>query len=243
MAAALEELCSREVINHDEAIKALKKENETLEAEKARLAEDVPALRQEVVALKKEKEDLELEATNLQKNVSKAETTRDTAVQRAEKADEISRCLCEELEAEWRSTSVMQSWLKDAHEQTTAVVGLYSNALSQFGGSTSAPPRCGDVGVSLAWLRSHVSKLPDFVGGAVDVGALVAVSSFDRLLCRDEFSHIEALQKEIFSSVVDVGDATSSLGRSVWNFFGSFWARFVWSEARSIVEARRAEVL
>jgi hypothetical protein len=46
-----------------------------------------------------------------------------------------------------------------------AVIKLYSNALSQFGGSTSAPPGCRDVGVSLAWLKSHVSKLPDFVGG------------------------------------------------------------------------------
>ena len=41
MAAALEERCSREVICRDEAIEALKKENETLEAEKARLSEEV----------------------------------------------------------------------------------------------------------------------------------------------------------------------------------------------------------
>jgi FtsZ-binding cell division protein ZapB len=39
MAAALEERCSQEVISHNEAIEALKKENETLEAEKARLSE------------------------------------------------------------------------------------------------------------------------------------------------------------------------------------------------------------
>jgi cell division protein FtsB len=41
MDAALEERCSREVICRDEAIEALKKENETLEAEKARLSEEV----------------------------------------------------------------------------------------------------------------------------------------------------------------------------------------------------------
>jgi len=39
MAAALEERCSQEVISRNEAIEALKKENETLEAEKARLSE------------------------------------------------------------------------------------------------------------------------------------------------------------------------------------------------------------
>jgi len=41
MAAVLEERCSREVICRDEAIGALKKENETLEAEKARLSEEI----------------------------------------------------------------------------------------------------------------------------------------------------------------------------------------------------------
>ena len=41
MAAALEERCSREVICRDEAIGALKKENETLEVVKARLTEEV----------------------------------------------------------------------------------------------------------------------------------------------------------------------------------------------------------
>jgi hypothetical protein len=34
MVAALEEQCSQEVINHDEAIKLLKEENESLEAER-----------------------------------------------------------------------------------------------------------------------------------------------------------------------------------------------------------------
>jgi hypothetical protein len=44
MAAAMEERCSREVICRDEAIGALKKENETLEAEKVRLSEEVRGL-------------------------------------------------------------------------------------------------------------------------------------------------------------------------------------------------------
>jgi len=39
MAAVLEERCSLEVISRNEAIEALKREIETLEAEKARLSE------------------------------------------------------------------------------------------------------------------------------------------------------------------------------------------------------------
>jgi cell division protein FtsB len=41
MAAALEDRSSREVISRNEAIKALKRENKTLEAEKARLSDEV----------------------------------------------------------------------------------------------------------------------------------------------------------------------------------------------------------
>ena len=60
MAAALEERCSREVICRDEAIGALKKENETLEVEKARLTEEVKefsSVRREIESLRKERDD------------------------------------------------------------------------------------------------------------------------------------------------------------------------------------------
>ena len=83
MAAALEERCSLEIINQDEAIQALKKENKTLEAEKAHLAEDVrvlPSVRQEVIVLKKEKEELELGAANLWKCAFEAVTAKDLAI-------------------------------------------------------------------------------------------------------------------------------------------------------------------
>ena len=112
--------------------------------------------------------------------------------------------------------------MQKVEAEAAAVIGLYSGLLAQFGGSNSAPLPSGDVGASLAWLKSHISMLPDFVGGAVDFGALAAVSSFARLLRRGGCSHAEGVAKEEFASAEDVGEVTSSLRKSVRNFISSF---------------------
>jgi len=210
MAAALEERCSREVICQDEAIGALKKENKTLEAEKARLLEEVKgfaSIRQEVESLRKErddyksgsevlrkeKEDAEASAALLRTSATEAGRARDLAVQRAEKAEDIADRLRKELDAERASTTAMQTRLRKAEAEVADVVGLYTDSMAQFRGSTSAPLPSGDVGASLAWLKSHIRMLRDFVGGAVDFGALAAVSSFARLLRRGGCSHAEGV--------------------------------------------------
>ena len=190
MAAALEERCTREVICRDEAIGALKKENEILEAEKVRLSEEVRGIslvRQELEALRKErdelksglevlnkgKEEAEASAATLRESVSQLDKAKVLAVERAEKAEGIAGRLCEELDAERTSAAALQTRMRKAEEEAAAVVGLYSSSLAQFGGSMSARPPGGDIGASLAWLKSHIGMLSDFVGGAVDFGALV----------------------------------------------------------------------
>jgi len=239
MAAALEERCSREVICRDEAIGALKKENETLEAEKARLSEEVrgfSSVRQEIESLKKErddykagsevlkkeKEDAEASAAVLRTSAAEAERARDLALQRAEKAEDIADRLRKELDAERTSAAELQTRVQKADAEAAAIVGLYAESLAQFGGSTSAPPPSGDVGASLAWLKSHICMLPDFVGGAVNFGALAAVSSFAKLLRRGGCSHAEEVAKEEFSTAEDIGEGTSSLRKSLRNFISSF---------------------
>jgi len=259
MAVALEERCSREVIYHDEAIGALKKENEIMEAEKVRLSEEVRGfslVRQELEALRKErdelkagsevlkkgKEEVEASVATLRESVSQLDKAKDLAVERAEKAEGIADRLCEELDAERTSTAVVQKHMRKAEEEAAAVIGLYSGSLAQFGGSTSSPPTSSDVGASLAWLKSHISMLPDFVGGAVDFGALTTVSSFARLLRRGGCSHAEEVAKQELASAGYVGEGTSSLRKSVRNFITSFWIRFGRAEAKKMAEARRAEV-
>jgi len=245
MAAALEEHCSQEVINRDEAIRLLKEENESFEAVKARLSEEaklLPAARGEVASLRKEKEELELSTVKLRKDPDDAEAAKDLAVQRATKAAEVSDRLREELATERESASSMRNRLKEAEVQASAIVGLYRDALGQFGGSTSAPPEGEDVAAILAWLKSHIIKLPDFVGGAVDFGALARVSFFACLLGHGGCTHVESMQKENIASASDVGESTSGVRRSVRDFISSFWAKFGWAEARSMAEAWRLEV-
>ena len=259
MAAALEERCSREVICRDEAIEALKRENETLEAEKARLSEEVKGfsfIRLEVKslrkerddyksgseALRKEKEDAEASAAILRTSATEVGRARDLAVQRAEKAEDIADRLRKNLDAERASAAAMQTRMLKVEAEAAADVGLYTDSLAQFGGSTSAPPPSDDVGASLAWLKSHIRMLPNFVGGAVDFGALAAVSSFARLLRRGGCSQVEGVAKEEFASAEDVGEGTSGLRKSVRNFISLFWIRFGRAEAKKMAEAHRAEV-
>ena len=259
MAAALEERCSQEVICRDEAIGALKKENKTLEAEKARLSEEVrgfSSIRREIESLKKErddykagsevlkkeKEDAKASAPVLRTSATEAEKARDLALQRAEKAEDIADRLRKELDAERTSAAELQTRMQKAEAEAGAIVVLYTDSLARFGGSTSAPPASGDIGASLTWLKSHIRMLPDFVGGAVDFGALAAVSSFARLLRRGGCSHAEEVAKEEFGSAEDVGEGTSSLRKSVQNFISLFWIRFGRAEAKKMAEARHAEV-
>jgi hypothetical protein len=59
---------------------------------------------------------------------------------------------------------------------------LYTQALGQFGGITSPLPSDPSAYSILAWLKSNFAKLPDFVGGAVDFGALSAATNFSKML-------------------------------------------------------------
>jgi hypothetical protein len=163
-------------------------------------------------------------------------------VQQAKKVEDIADRLRKELDAERASAAAMQTRLQKAEAEAAAVTGLYSGSLAQFGGSTSALSAGGDVGVSLAWLKSHISMLPEFVGGAVDFGALATVNSFARLLRRGGCCHVEVVAKEEFTLAEDVGEATSGLRTSVRNFINSFCIRFGRAEAKKMAEVRRAVV-
>ena len=46
------------------------------------------------------------------------------------------------------------------------------------------------------WLKSNFAKLPDFVGGAVDFGALAFATNFSKMLMQDGCSHVEGLKEK-----------------------------------------------
>ena len=74
----------------------------------------------------------------------------------------------------------------------------------------------------LGWLRSHVARLPDFVGGNVDFGALAGASSFTHLVRHGGYEHLVAIQKEKIGSSSELGEYSSKLWMSVQNFISSF---------------------
>jgi hypothetical protein len=94
----------------------------------------------------------------------------------------------------------------------------------------------------LSWLKTHVEKLPAFVGGAADFGALAGTTNYAKMLARGGCTHIEIIKKENLSGPSDLGATSPTLRRSIRNFMSSFWVNFGRAEAWKMVEDRRAEV-
>jgi hypothetical protein len=97
MSLALEERSTTELRGRNNAIKALKKENELLETEKAKLSEEVAklvSLRLEVGGLRTEKEKVALEVAELKKQANSSKGTEALTVERALKVNETSKNLC-----------------------------------------------------------------------------------------------------------------------------------------------------
>ena len=76
----------------------------------------------------------------------------------------------------------MTKRLEDASVVGLATAQLYTNVLGQFGGTTSSLPEEPSALNILTWLKSNLAKLLDFVGGAVDFGALASATNFSKML-------------------------------------------------------------
>jgi hypothetical protein len=94
----------------------------------------------------------------------------------------------------------------------------------------------------LFWLKTHVEKLPTFVGGAADFGALADATNYAKMLARGGCTHIEIIKKEKLSGSSDLGATSPTLRRSIRNFMSFFWVDFGRAKARKMAEDRRAEV-
>ena len=94
----------------------------------------------------------------------------------------------------------------------------------------------------LAWLKSNFANLPDFVGGAVDFGALASASNFSMMLNQDGCSHVEGLEEKDLEGPAELGVTSRGIRRFVRNFMKSFWVKFGRAEAHSMAEARQSEV-
>jgi hypothetical protein len=226
MAAALEECSTREVLDRNEAIEALKKEVEVFVAEKTCLTMEVGGLSSARV----EVENLRKETDLLKKQVKDAKGAKALATKRAVKANETVDNLWKELNAEkvlglalQQQVALLTECLEATKGLGLATVKMYVAALGQFGGSTSDMPEEPTDFSLLSWLKAHVEKLPAFVGGAADFGALAGATNYVKMLARGACTHTEIIKKEKVSGPSDLGATSPTLRRSIRNFMSSFW--------------------
>ena len=111
------------------------------------------------------------------------------AAEWALKVNETIKSLHKEVEAERQSNATLGAQvnlltkrLEDASAIGLAVAELYIKSLGQFGGVTSPLPSEPSAYNILSLLKSNFVKLPDFVGGAIDFGALSAATNFSKML-------------------------------------------------------------
>jgi len=91
-------------------------------------------------------------------------------------------------------------------------------------------------------MKANFVKLPDFVGGAVDFGALASATNLSKMLLRDGCRHIQGVQERDLGGLGELGVTSRGVRRSVRHFMKSFWVKFGRAEARLMAKACRARV-
>ena len=170
----------REVVDHNLSIEALKKEVDTLQAEKTRLVGEVGGLRTVCAELEEFQKKVDL----LNKEVDGTK-----AVERTLKAIELADSLRKEVDVERESgatlkvqVDMLSKRLEDAKSIGLVAAELYVGALEQFGGSTPSLPSEPLAFNIFSWLKANFMKLPDFVGDAMDFGALAFATNLSKML-------------------------------------------------------------
>ena len=86
-------------------------------------------------------------------------------------------------------------------------------------------------------MKANFLKLPDFVGGVVDFGALASATNLCKMLLQDGCHHIEGMHERDLRGPGELGVTSRGVRRSVWHFMKSFWVKFGRAEAHSMAEA------
>jgi hypothetical protein len=94
----------------------------------------------------------------------------------------------------------------------------------------------------LSGLKALVEKLPSFVGGAIDFGALAGATIFAKMLAHGGYPHAEGIQKEKITKPSVLGDTSDLLRKSVHNFMSTIWVFFGRAAAKQMADDRRVEV-
>jgi hypothetical protein len=161
--------------------------------------------------------------------VEEAQTSKVLAVERTSKANETCNNLRNALDKEQQSGVALQEQVSLLRKQMEALEGLalitaetYKAAVEKFGGQTSALPEEASAFNLLTWLKSHVKKVPSFVGGAVDFATLASATNFGKMLMWEGCTHATEVGCESLADASSLGETSDALRKSVRNFIGSF---------------------
>jgi len=245
MAEALEEKATIELIKRDEAIEALQSELEKIEAEKEQLAGDAA----EATELRKAVEGYMAEAKLLKDKLQASVSAHEATKKDVEAAESRAKDLGEKLESEENNNRTLSAEVKALHGKLDGAASLglssaeaYKSALAEFGGVTTALPEDLSASALFGWFKENIAKLPAFVGGAVDYGAMSCGNNLYRLLEKAGCKHIPGvLEAKRFESPEELGNP-SETPKGVKNFIKYFWQKFGRSNARLLAETRLAAV-
>ena len=75
-------------------------------------------------------------------------------------------------------------------------------------------------------MKDNFRKLPDFVGGAIDFGALASATNLSKMLAQDSCPHAKDVKETDLEGPADLGVTSRDIRRSVRHFMKSFWVKF-----------------
>lgn len=127
----------------------------------------------------------------LEKTVVGSKAAEELALARLKKAGDTNESLRKEIDAEKALSKALsaQVQLLNKRLDEVRVVRLfaaktYQSALAGFGGATSTLPADASAYAILSCLKANFAKLPEFVGGAIDFGALSCATNLCKTLAR-----------------------------------------------------------
>lgn len=100
---------------------------------------------------------------------------------------------------------------------------LYQSALAGFGGATSSLPADASALGVFARFKENIAKLPDFVGGAMDFGALSCATNLCKTLEKMGCSHFAGLRnRKDLEGPLELGETSGEISKPVRNLMKYF---------------------
>jgi hypothetical protein len=118
----------------------------------------------------------------------------------------------------------------------------YKAAVEKFGGQTSTLLEEASMFNLLTWLKSHMEKVPSFVGGAMDFAALASTTNFGKMLMQKGCTHSTEVEREALANASSLGEASDAFAKVCAQLYWVVLDLFGRASTRQMVEEHRAKV-